>query len=227
MVFCSDAHIFVCQIFKSQNAVTNCLLQDGPEWWAFLSNSFRATAARHGKYRNGHQRGGFIFIFHPCRYLGSFLCRFPCHCQDRPSKASQSGEAAAICLINQLCGCKDLILHPAASKQGHQWGNPSFTPWSTLVAAMCKGSRIRLRITLKGLEFPGPASLSAFDLYFIEFCIFKNQGGKSGEWQEDNDETTQREREIRSEKGEQNWVSGSYAKPKSSQTSLSFITLMT
>lgn len=38
-----------------------------------------ATAARHGKYRNGHQRRRFVFVFHPCSHLGSFLRRFPCH----------------------------------------------------------------------------------------------------------------------------------------------------
>lgn len=60
---------------------------------------------------------------------------------------------------------------------------------------------------LKGLEFPGPAFLSAFDSYFTEFSIFKNQGRKLREWQEDDDEEMQREREIRSEKEEQRRVS--------------------
>lgn len=38
-----------------------------------------ASASRHGKYRSGHQREGFIFAFHPCSHLGNFPCRFPCH----------------------------------------------------------------------------------------------------------------------------------------------------
>lgn len=38
-----------------------------------------ASACRYGKYRNGHQREGFTFAFHPHSHLGSFPCRFPCH----------------------------------------------------------------------------------------------------------------------------------------------------
>lgn len=37
-----------------------------------------ASTCRYGKYRNGHQREGFIFAFHPYGHLGSFPSRFPC-----------------------------------------------------------------------------------------------------------------------------------------------------
>jgi len=58
---------------------------------------------------------------------------------------------------------------------------------------ICKGSRIRLRVPPKGIQFPGPTSLSAFDFYFIEFCIFKKiKVGKSREWQEANDDKMQK-----------------------------------
>lgn len=97
---------------------------------------------------------------------------------------------------------QQLIHHPALGMEkvrsaplcwaGPQGEKPSVAAWRTSAAVIRKGSRTRPRITPKRLEFPGPASLS--DLYFTAFCIFKNQGRKLRERQEDNDEEMQKER---------------------------------
>lgn len=82
MVCCNDAQVFVCQSLKAKPLSLTYYFRMMLYYWLSSVTALvhTVTATRHRKYRNGHQKGGFIFAFHPCSHLGSLLCRFPCHC---------------------------------------------------------------------------------------------------------------------------------------------------